>query len=359
MQASGSCSQLQCSSYSDLTSIGNHQTTNSPKQTRHGTLTHKSGSLLGKSLKTSKQTSSFEINKVGTGSSSSSGGGHNDITSKFRLKKSSKTNQSNMPLPSPPQPHPPTSSIDPALEATKNFSIERRHAISSLDVSVQKSNKTVLGTTTVETKQSAKKSKSGKKIMMLEDVMKKSSLSSSDKSKTASSSSDRIDEETNNNFYEQRSISSSLSSTNSSSNNNFPTIQIDEEVVGAAVRVIDHDGRIENDGESSPENIDYGDDDEYDDDDDGGTNIELSCDTSVSHLNRYRVNASPNTRNDPFLRDLTACLQMKQKKVNLYITNGKTYIFDNTRNYRMKFYKIGLFVYFCHVLEFFVLYLRS
>lgn len=127
--------------------------------------------------------------------------------------------------------------------------------------------------------------------MNANETMNKSS-SSSDKSKTTSinntsSSSDRIDEETNN-FYEQCSISSSLSSTESS--NNFPNIQISE--------MDDQDGE---ENESSAEN-------EFE--------SPLPRDTSPpSSSNKFRLAQNRKEFDDPFLRDLTACLQMKQKKV--------------------------------------------
>lgn len=170
----------------------------------------------------------------------------------------------------------------------KSYTIERRHAISSLDVSIQKKN--AKNGEIVDLKDRYKKSS--------DELMKKSS-SSSDKLKSGantSSSSDRIDEETNN-FYEQCSISSSMSSTTSS--NNFPNIQINESENGAG----DEDNNVDND---------------FDEQEPLQAPIQPSHESSFNYLsysNKYRLNQTRKELDDPFLRDLTACLQMKQKKV--------------------------------------------
>lgn len=199
----------------------------------------------------SKQASSYEINSSSTTS---------DITSKFRLKKSRMAANSNtqsqqkqqQKLAAEPAPTQQTSQHE--IINSKNYSAERRHAISSLDVSAQK-----------------KKGNDGAKrgVDEVNGAAKKSSSSSS--------SADRIDDETNN-YYEQCSISSSVSSVTSESGNNFPTIQINE-------------AQYEYDLESAPP-------------------------PPNDHLaHKFRTPQARKELDDPFLRDLTACLQMKQKKV--------------------------------------------
>ena len=87
--------------------------------------------------------------------------------------------------------------------------------------------------------------------------------------------------------YEQCSISSSLSSTPSSTN--FPTIQINESIGVENVCLIEND--------LNDVDVDVEDD-------------------SAAGFNKYRYSHnSKKELDDPFLRDLTACLQMKHKKL--------------------------------------------